>query len=149
MRCLLGSVLFLCACGSSGSYELHWTVGHSSPESAKSCSSVGLDMVEVIPRNEPGQRSLFACYAAGSGALGHGPSLPPGETSLEVYGLSPDGERIAGPVSVQALIPNAGFVRVDVDLASPPACRDGVDNDGDGQVDLFDPECKDGSGTSE
>jgi hypothetical protein len=106
-------------------------------------------MVEVIPRSEPDLRSLFACYAAGNGAVGQGSSLPPGETSLEVYGLSPDGERIAGPVSVQAAIPAAGFVRVDVDLAPPPACRDGIDNDGDGQVDLFDPECKDGSGTSE
>ncbi|MEZ4469583.1 MAG: hypothetical protein R3F60_02035 [bacterium] len=36
---------------------------------------------------------------------------------------------------------NVGRFRLTVDAVRPPACRDGEDNDGDGQVDLADPGC--------
>jgi hypothetical protein len=36
-----------------------------------------------------------------------------------------------------------------VPLTPPPACNDGIDNDGDGLVDLADPDCTDLGGTHE
>jgi hypothetical protein len=36
-----------------------------------------------------------------------------------------------------------------VALTPPPACNDGIDNDGDGLVDLADPDCTDLGGTHE
>ena len=158
MLCL---VLSLSACGGQGSFQLHWTlgcatVGDTTPAcqitNALDCSRVGLDALEVLVRRAPTDtptRTQLACYAPGEGPLGRGPGLDAGKVSLEVYGITPGGQRLVGPIFADATIPDAGFVAVEINLPIPPACGDGVDNDGDGLVDLHDPSCKDAAGTSE
>jgi hypothetical protein len=140
----------LCACGEGGSYELHWTIGCSDPtqpscevRSAKDCSSVGLDSLEVVAsRQAETTRSLFSCCSFLNGPVGRGPELEPGPYVLTIYGLSPGGQALVGPITVDVSVAETGTQRVEVDLPRPPACGDGVDNDGDGLVDLQDSECK-------
>jgi len=51
---------------------------------------------------------------------------------------------------VPVTVPSEGTTATDpVTLAPNPACADGVDNDGDGLVDLADPDCADALGESE
>jgi hypothetical protein len=52
----------------------------------------------------------------------------------------------AGPVTIAVDGPVAEF---SVQLTPPPVCNDGIDNDGDGLVDLADPDCTDLGGTHE
>jgi hypothetical protein len=149
----------LCSCGGSGSYELRWTIGcktagdpSCAPRSAYECSRVGIDSVEIFARRDPGatpERAIFPCFSSSEGPVARGPGLDAASYALEVQGLSPGGQLLSGPVSVSATIPETGFVKVQVDLPIPAACGDGVDNDGDGMVDLQDPGCKDPRGTSE
>jgi hypothetical protein len=158
---LLTLALTLAACGGQGSYELRWTlgcaqVGDTNPAcqitSPLDCSRVGLDALEVLVRRAPTDtptRTQLACYAPGEGPVGRGPGLDDGKASLEVYGLTPGAQRLVGPLIAETVIPSSGFVTVTINLPVPAACGDGVDNDGDGLVDLHDPACKDAAGTSE
>jgi hypothetical protein len=158
VACVLGGLALLCAaCGGHGSYELNWTLGcKGAPDascqirSALDCSRHGLDTVLVVAVQGSDQtRAVFPCYSITDGPKGQGPGLAGGLTTLDVSGLTAAGQTIAGPVSVQITIPTSGFVAAEANLPIPPACNDGVDNDGDGLVDLQDPDCKDASGTSE
>jgi hypothetical protein len=155
-------VLLLGGCGQKGSYELNWaltTAGAANPrreiQSTRDCSQVGLDSIEVIATDQTGGKnptlSVFPCYSQSDGPLGRGPELDDGLYTLEVSGLSAGGQVLTGPVEVEGgvKISGDGFVGCDVDLPTPAACADGVDNDGDGLVDLFDPGCKDATGTKE
>ena len=155
---LLGS---LAGCGTKGSYELHWTIGCSDSQDpkcqvqrTKDCSRVGLDSIEVVSTAEGGSQSselaVFPCYTSEVGPIGRGPDLDRGAVTLEVSGLSASGQVLSGPEEVASVaIPEEGFLEVWVELPVPPACADGVDNDGDGLVDLMDPDCKDATGTKE
>lgn len=151
---LLGITGLVNACGGSGSYELSWTLGCDKrpnacqAESTASCSVVGIDSIEVLarPANAPGDtqlRSLFACFSADVGAIGRGPGLSAASWALEIYTLTPAGQRLTGPVNVQVQIPQSGYSKAQVDLPLAPRCSDGVDNDRDGFVDRFDPDCSD------
>ena len=155
---LLATAFLSSACGQQGSYELRWTIGCKTPDdrescalrSVKECSQVGLDSVEVFAQQGSAEtRSVFPCFSDAEGAMGRGPELETGDVTLQIYGLSPGGQKLIGPLAVETTIPSSGFVLVDVDLPRPPACNDGVDNDGDGLVDLHDPDCKDPNDTSE
>jgi hypothetical protein len=153
VACVLGGLALLCAaCGSNGSYELHWTLGCPSCQiaSAHDCSRVGLDTVLVVAKQGSDEtRAVFPCYSTTGGPKGKGPGLADGLTTLLVSGLTAGGQTTSGPVSVEVTIPAEGFVSAEANLPVPPACNDGVDNDGDGLVDLQDSGCKDASGTSE
>ncbi|MCC6751279.1 MAG: hypothetical protein IT371_26740 [Deltaproteobacteria bacterium] len=148
---LLGALLLLGACGPSGSYELRWSVGCDKPgdpacavRSVRDCSLRGIDAVEVLAQTgDTLEVTRFACFSIAEGAVGRGPGLPTGPATLEVYGLNPGGLRLIGPVRVAASIPESGLVSVHAALPAPPACGDGMDDDGDGLVDLFDPQCAD------
>ena len=139
------------ACGPSRSYELKWTLGCDSElgpcevQTARDCSSAGVDAVEVVAiRGGSSWRSVFACFSAQDGALGRGQDLSPDDYGLEVYTLSASGHRlISEPALASVTVPEEGFQPVDVDLAVRPQCSDGVDNDRDVRVDLFDPGCID------
>jgi hypothetical protein len=152
--------VLLAGCGSKGSYALRWTIGCSDSTSAKcqvaktkDCSQVGLDSIEAVASVEnknQSELSVFPCFTIGDGPLGRGPELDVGLVDLSVSGLSAGGQVLTGPVDVTAVsIPETGFVEVWVTLPTPPACSDGVDNDGDGLVDMMDPDCKSESGTKE
>ncbi len=153
--------LSLAACGGQGSYQLHWTLGcaaagDTSPAcqitSPRDCSRAGLDALEVLLTRAPTDtpiRTQLACYTPGEGPYGRGPGLDEGKASLQIYGLTPGGQRLVGPIPAEAVIPESGFVPVEINLPAPLACGDGVDNDGDGLVDLHDPGCKDVADASE
>jgi hypothetical protein len=146
---LLLCVPLLGACGSKGSYELHWSVSCAKDASkvcavtsAKDCADAGMDAVAVVAvRGDGRTRSLFPCFGP-LGALGHGPGLDQGPVDLEITALSPGSETLAGPIGTQAAIPSTGVVPVEVTLPRPPACGDGVDNNGNGLVDMMDPVCQ-------
>jgi hypothetical protein len=154
---LLTLVGSLAACGAGGSYELRWDIACESGEpepcpvvTAQDCAAAGFDAVQVVAVAPGGQftRTLFPCFGA-AGPMGEGPGLDSGEYVLEVSALSPGGQLLVGPVAVSATIPGSGLVPVQVTLPRPPACQDGVDNDGDGLVDGLDPGCDSPEGTSE
>jgi hypothetical protein len=149
-------VALLAACGETSSYELRWTIGCTTgkackPRSVRECAEFGLDSVHVEALVDvDSHEAVFPCYTIGDGAVGRGPDLPPGPVTLKVRGLSPGGISLTTPaVSVGAQIPDTGLVPVTVDLPIPPLCGDGVDNDGDGLVDLLDPDCEDTKDTDE
>ena len=147
----LVSAVLLFACGEEGSYELSWTIGGQAVESVRDCSARGLDSVEVEARRGTGgsRTSVFACYSPDRGAVGAGPGLEPGPISLTVYGLTASALRITDPVTTTVDIPESGLSPVVVDIPEPPQCRDGVDNDRDGLVDLLDTGCDSGDDPSE
>lgn len=156
---LVAAAALLAACGGSGSYELTWTIGcqegggaDCQVSSVLDCSSRGMDSVEVFAQRSGSgdrKRSIFPCYSPDDGPVGRGPGLDAGATELTVYGLSAGGVRLTDPATVTAQIPEEGVVEVNVDIPVPPQCRDGVDNDLDGMVDLLDPDCTDGNDTDE
>jgi hypothetical protein len=144
----------LIGCGGGGSYELGWTLGcekrpnDCQVKSATDCSSVGIDSIEVLatPTNAPNDtaiRTLFACFSSSLGPLGRGPQLSATNYSLEIYTLTPAGQRLTGPHTARADVPESGYGAAKVDLTLATRCADGVDNDQDGFVDLFDPNCSD------
>ncbi|MCA9664414.1 MAG: hypothetical protein KC503_02465 [Myxococcales bacterium] len=146
-------------CGDATSYELSWTIGCATPgdaactiSSVRQCSELGVDAIAaraVVGTNDEGT-ARFPCFDQARGsASAVGPDLPGGEVTLEVSALSASGHVLSGPVSVQVVIPGEGTTPVSVDLPAPLACADGVDNDGDGLVDLLDPDCADDKGDSE
>jgi len=153
-------LLLLFGCGGGASYELRWTIGCTKPNpkdcgaltSVRQCSSVGLDSVLVLTFREGNQedRTPFPCFSVGEGAVGRGPQLGAGAVNLRVSGLSPGGQTLSGPVTLDNVqIGDAGLTEVWVNLPTPAQCGDGVDNDGDGHVDLLDPECQDLKDTDE
>lgn len=157
---LLGStaLLLLAGCGNAGSYELHWTIGCQSPKqpstcvvsSARQCSSRGLDSIEVTARQGSDEtRSVFPCFSPDEGPVGRGPDLEEGPASLGAYGLSAGGVRLTAEAQGSTTIPAEGLVEVWVNVPLPPECLDGVDNDGDGLVDLLDPACASSKDTDE
>lgn len=140
----------LAGCGEEGSFELSWTIGKKPVTSIRDCSSHGLDSVEVLAQSSgESRRAIFPCYSPNDGPVGRGPGLEPGQTPLTVYGLSASALRLTAPVQATVEIPETGLTSLDVDIPEPPQCLDGVDNDGDGFVDLLDTGCESGSDPSE
>lgn len=152
------ALLFVGACGEEGSYELSWVfdcpqggAADCGPTNARQCSGVGLDSIKVQVLRDGAQEasSIFPCYSSADGARGFGPGLGPGQVTLRVSGFAPGGQQLVADKDAAAEIPELGFVKVQVKLTPPKACADGVDNDGDGQVDLLDPGCKDAADADE
>jgi len=160
---LVVGIVLLTHCGGGGSYSLHWTLGCESGgpcevKSPRECAGSAIDAIEVVarkPGSTGGERSVFPCFidshsADGEGAVGHGPELEATTYNLLVYALSPDGTRqLSRSQDVTVDVPDEGFVDVTVDLPILPACQDGMDNDHDGFVDLFDAGCKDAADSNE
>jgi len=146
-------------CGPSGSYRLSWTIGCArvsgvdcEVDDAKDCARAGFDAIEVRTRPAGGAESsrvLYPCFDRRRGPIAEGPDLDAGATLLFVTALDARGQGLSGPLELPAAIPEEGLVNVEVDLPLAPACADGVDNDGDGAVDLFDPQCEGEADTDE
>ncbi|MCB9554892.1 MAG: hypothetical protein H6707_02230 [Deltaproteobacteria bacterium] len=146
----------LCACGDSGSYRLSWTLGCADARgpcqvvSVFSCAQVGIDQVQVeAVRDGKASVSRFPCFDRLDGAKATGPGLAAGEFTLNVVGLTPDGHVLTDAVSQTVTIPESGVVEVSVDISVAKQCADGVDNDGDGATDAFDPQCSSADDDSE
>ena len=130
--------------------------------SVKQCSEVGLSRVRVSTRGLDDvlvDQREYPCFvpAFAAGELAPGPELEPGEYSVEIEGLRRTGEPWPCVIDPDDPDPAACVARAersvtvseegppvqldDIVLVAPPQCDDGIDNDGDGHVDLTDPAC--------
>jgi hypothetical protein len=144
-------------CGPNGSYTLLWSIDGETRSDAYGCSSHGVDGVQVqalhASTGEPADLVVFPC-APHSGVH----KIGAGDYLLQITPLNARGERLIDPrtgvamaaVEVSATVPGDGTIVLEpVTLVPNPACSDGVDNDGDGLVDLADPDCGNALGESE
>jgi len=147
----------LAGCGPDASYTLSWFVAGETRSDAYGCSSHGIDaiMVQAVHTSsgEPADVAIFPCaphYATRK--------IHSGTYLLYVAPLNARGQRLVDPrtgvarepLEVPVTIPEDGSLVVGpVTIEPNPACSDGVDNDGDGLVDLADPDCQDALGASE
>jgi hypothetical protein len=154
---LLAAAAGSAGCGPNGSYTLPWFVAGETRSDAYGCSSRGVDGVQVqalhASSGEPADLVLFPC-APHFGEH----KIDAGDYILQVTPLNARGERLTdprtgvaiAPVEVTVKVPASGTINLDpVTLTPNPACSDGVDNDGDGLIDLADPDCGNAVGESE
>ena len=154
---LLAAAVGGAGCGPDGSYTLSWTITGETSADAYGCSSHGIDGIQVQALHatslEPASLVTFPC-APHFGEH----KIDAGDYVLQVTPLNARGERLTdprtgvavAPVEVPVKVPSEGTTNTDaVTLTPNPACADGVDNDGDGLVDLADPDCGNALGESE
>jgi hypothetical protein len=144
-------------CGPNGSYTLSWFIAGETRSDAYGCSSHGVDGIQVqalhAGTRDPADLAVFPC-APHFGEH----KLDAGDYLLQVTPINARGDRLTdpttgtavAPVEVAVTVPEDGTVLLEpVTLTPNPACSDGVDNDGDGLVDLADPDCGDALSESE
>jgi len=157
--CLAGGVAGAAGCADHGSYTAIWAFVGGEP-ALSGCGQHGVDSIRVTGRSTAGDSENIAAVCAGGQTT---QSVPVGSwtfvvAQLDVRGraifpslldaqnqvvLDMDGNPVPAPdptatVEVQKDRTADPFT---VDLTPQPACRDGVDNDGDGRIDLDDPDC--------
>ena len=136
------------ACGEEGSYVLRWKLDGETIRTARDCTARGVGSIRVTAYDSAGAKWVrtYPCFPPEH----RGPDLPDGTYDLQVEGLGLDGQTFVDPDSgtqyasawVRGVRVEAGKeTPAQVDLTSPPACLDGVDNDGDGLPDAADPGC--------
>ncbi len=142
-------------CSNSGSYTLKWqfaTAGFMPGD----CGRVGVSGIGIAATRSDGSQSSIA-VPCGLGF--YGGSLDAGSWTLALVALDATGNpkeplstgtnllrgQTASPVEIHTGEQAASIPAV---LLPPlPQCRDGVDNDLDGRVDLDDPDCLNPDGT--
>ena len=136
-------------CQKTGGYTISW---HFATETAPAgCGAHGVDTILVTGASMEGDGESVAAVCADQ-TLTHG--VPVGTWTFMVHQLDVQGREILAdqnPTTPATTIGQDQTAIFDsVMLASRPLCSDGVDNDGDGRVDLDDPDCKnDLNGASE
>jgi hypothetical protein len=156
-------------CTQSGNYRLSWvfvvdsSMGTTTQSPAEGCGQHGVDSILANGSDDSGdgQQVIAQCTPGG-----YNGTAPPGSWTFTLEMLDAGGAPVrpvnppanspmqmpvqpavsAGPVTIAVDGPVAEFL---VPLTPPPACNDGIDNDGDGLVDLADPDCTDLGGTHE
>jgi hypothetical protein len=153
---LAGGVAAAAGCSDHGTYQVAWQFAGADPQTG--CGQHGVDSIRVIGTNGGGDTDNFVALCT---AYQLSQSVPVGTWTFAVHQIDVRGVPI-DPKDDQGnlLAPTAaGDVGKDqtiwldpmtVELTPRPACSDGIDNDGDGRVDLDDPDCMgDSNGTSE
>jgi hypothetical protein len=151
MLCLAGG-LWAVGCTDYGSYSVSWEfVGDVEPTHV-GCGQHGVDSLRLTGMSTEGDGEDVTTLCA-PGSFAH--SVPVGTWTLTVQQLDVRGRPIT-PTDAQGYQvpdPTASFtIATDTEtqldppimLTPRPPCDDGVDNDGDGRVDLddlIDPEC--------
>jgi hypothetical protein len=143
-------------CHQSGSYRLSWdflvdTSGSAAEQPASAgCGQHGVDAIFVIAVDTTGDSDqAFAICTSGEMTR----SVPAGSWSIQIQGI--DASRAVIPAvqptaTLPVVVVNDGEQSdLAVTLTPPPACSDGIDNDGDGRVDLADPDCTSATGPHE
>jgi hypothetical protein len=150
---LLGGLAALASagCRQDGSLQVSWSfVGPQS--AADGCGQHGVDSV-LVTSVDTGSDSDQVQAICTLGVVTR--PVPAGTWTVSVQALDPQGNSILvgslGPSPVDFVVADDGPpVPVSATFAPLPACSDGVDNDGDGRVDLDDPDClQDPMGTHE
>lgn len=158
----------IAGCADEPGVELRWAIhdGSSGDEvaplvSVQQCAEVGIERFRFdayalprLPSDLPSESRSFPCFPSGFGnpdAFLDGPTLAPGDYEIELIGLRRNGlewscgdelaplpcARTSAELSVSASDPG----RLELVVAPPPQCDDGVDNDRDGRVDANDLGC--------
>jgi len=137
-------------CKQDGTLHVSWAFVGNEPASS-GCGRHGVDSV-VITGIDTGGDGLFLQTSCPPGV--RDVSVAPGTWTVQVglarpyQGLGVDAGSPPASPTVMAVVTTDTPGAVSVELTPPPACSDGVDNDGDGRVDQTDPDCQDG-GTQE
>jgi hypothetical protein len=146
-----GLLLGAGGCSQSGSYRLSWVflVNGATESSAVACGQHGVDSIlangtddggnalQVITLCVPGSFTgtaqpgnwTFTFQMLDAEGLAVRPVNPPLNSPMAI---PPQPAVSKGPLSIAVGAPPAEF---SVQLTPPPACNDGIDNDGDGRVD--------------
>jgi hypothetical protein len=147
---LVAAVFLLGACGQSGTYNLTWsfmTADGTPGDAASACGAHGVHAVLVTALTTDGTATSSEIARCTPGHFSHG--IAPGTWHFKAQalnaldnplddmaaGLKPD----AQPDQVD--ISDGGSADLMVVFIPLPECGDGVDNDGDGRVDIDDPDC--------
>ena len=146
--CAAGALV--AGCTDYGSYQVKWRfLGGDLESVGADCGLHGVDSIRVIGSNAEGERDDFTALCT-SGQLVR--SVPVGTWTFSVHQVDVRGGP-ADPVDVagEPVAPMAGAVIAEdatvpldpgtVELTPRPECKDRVDNDDDGRVDLDDLEC--------
>ena len=143
--CLLsiGGVATAAGCTDHGTYQVAWQFVGGEPAQT-GCGAHGVDSVRVIGSNTAGDTENFSVLCT-PGLATH--SVVVGTWTLAVHQVDVRG------VAIDPVDPPMTSIDVVKDQLQPPdplvpleltprpECSDGIDNDGDGRVDLDDPEC--------
>jgi hypothetical protein len=144
---LLGPLFALSVgCSNSGSYRVSWAFNADGMFVVGSCGASGVSAISIAGTTPDGSTDdAIAPCAPGSFTR----SLAPGTWTLNLIALDATGHvkepaetgLLRGVATVSVVEDQLTVVDPVVVLTSLPQCRDGVDNDRDGRVDLDDPDC--------
>ncbi|HXJ20099.1 MAG TPA: hypothetical protein VMT03_07690 [Polyangia bacterium] len=138
----LASLLAVVGCTQDASLHIAWDFQGTEPASS-GCGKHGVDSVLLTGAadNGDGLRQVVLC-TPGQATV----SVKPGNWMVAVAMLGPEGQTMepsgdtpdpTGTAAVTVDTPGSVLIH----LTPVQACNDGVDNDGDGRVDLDDPDC--------
>jgi hypothetical protein len=149
------AALALSGCHQDGSLQVSWAFGDGT--AADGCGQHGVDSV-LVNSGDTGSDSDQVQALCAPGVITR--AVPAGTWTVTVLALDAQGNLIQAPAGVdpttktpQAAIimsmqtpglvvaDDSPSVAVPFTFPTLPACMDGVDNDGDGRVDLDDPDC--------
>jgi hypothetical protein len=162
IACLAGGLL-VAGCSDHGNYQVSWKfVGDE--DAAAGCGRHGVDAIRVTGASTQGDGEDVVTLCTGNdGSFTHG--VPTGNWAFTIHQLDVRGRPIDVPQlddQGQPVLDTNGYptfvpdptatatiakdATVDLDpapvlLTPRPECSDGVDNDGDGRIDLDDPDC--------
>jgi hypothetical protein len=142
--CLLsvGGVAVTAGCTDHGSYQVNWQFAGGVPAQI-GCGAHGVDSIRVIGTNTSGDNENFQVLCA-PGQATH--TVVVGTWTLAVHQVDVRGVPIdiGDPPTATGDVAKDVTVVLDpavVELTPRPECSDGIDNDGDGRIDLDDPDC--------
>ena len=145
--CLAGG-LSAAGCTDKGTYQATWSFGGGDLP-GPGCGQHGVDAIRVKGASSEGDVDDVITLCA-PGGFAH--EVPVGDWTFTFQQLDVHGVRIEPRDDQDQAIPDptaAGSVGKDaltelppVELVARPKCRDGIDNDGDGRIDLDDSDCK-------
>jgi len=157
------------ACQKTGGYTLTWSF-ETPGDASGACGAHGVDAIRVTGSSTGGDGEDVTAVCA-AGGITHG--VPIGTWTfmvhqvdvrgreIVVFQVDADGNPVTDANGQNVPVPNPTTAPTDIGedatvtldnvmLAARPACSDGVDNDGDGRIDLDDPDCGNNSfGTTE
>jgi hypothetical protein len=141
---LLGSGLAPGACSNNGKYQLHWTFSPDGSFAEGDCGKHGVSGIAIAGSSSGGVDNPIAACSPGVFTR----EVPAGTWTLRLNALDATG-RVKEPAPSTILSGEVTVTVSDGSLSQTPAvflppqpdCRDGVDNDRDGRVDLDDPGC--------
>ena len=144
---------YLClpsGCSNDGSYQVSWTFFDGKAFMPGDCGKTGVSAIAITGKSGDSQDRPVVPCAPGS----YTRTLPAGTWTLALTAIDAEGHikepaasgKLRGPpdsaqLAVSVTQGHLSVIPTPVLLPPLPECRDGVDNDRDGRVDLDDPDC--------